>query len=91
MRQPLHVDDERLAALLAGRLLGAERDELLAYLATADEDYEVFANTAGMLREMEQEDLERDRGRRRLGRRWPGLTPGSAGWTRRWGHPPRGR
>lgn len=55
MKEPRH-DDERLSALLAGRLEGPERDELLAYLSTADEDREVFANTAAILREMEEED-----------------------------------
>lgn len=57
MKEPRH-DDERLAALLAGRLEGPERDELLAYLSTADEDYEVFADTAAILREMEEEDAQ---------------------------------
>lgn len=49
-------DDERLSALLAGRLEGPERDELLAFLSTADEEYEVFADTAAILREMEEEE-----------------------------------
>lgn len=57
MKEPRH-DDERLSALLAGRLEGPERDELLAYLSTADEDREVFANTAAILREMEEEDAQ---------------------------------
>jgi hypothetical protein len=51
-------DDERLSALLAGRLEGPERDELLAYLSTADEDLEVFAHTAAILREMDEEDAQ---------------------------------
>ncbi|HEX6042472.1 hypothetical protein [Longimicrobium sp.] len=55
MKEPRH-DDERLAALLEGRLEGPERDELLAYLATADEDFHVFAKTAAVLREMEEEE-----------------------------------
>jgi hypothetical protein len=55
VKEPRH-DDERLSALLAGRLEGPERDELLAYLSTADEDREVVANTAAILREMEEED-----------------------------------
>ena len=55
MKEPRH-DDERLSALLAGRLEGPERDELLAHLSTADEDYEVFANAAAILREMDEED-----------------------------------
>jgi hypothetical protein len=57
VKEPRH-DDERLSALLAGRLEGPERDELLAYLSTADEDREVFANTAAILREMEEEDAQ---------------------------------
>lgn len=57
MKEPRH-DDERLAALLEGRLEGPERDELLAYLATADEDLYVFAKTAAALREMEEEEAE---------------------------------
>ena len=55
MKEPRH-DDERLAALLEGRLEGPERDELLAYLATADEDLQVFARTAAVLREMEEDE-----------------------------------
>lgn len=55
MKEPRH-DDERLAALLEGRLEGPERDELLAYLAAADEDFHVFAKTAAALREMEEEE-----------------------------------
>lgn len=57
MKEPRH-DEERIAALLAGRLEGPERDALLAHLSTADEDYEVFANTAAILREMEEEDAQ---------------------------------
>jgi hypothetical protein len=54
-------DDERLSALLAGRLEGPERDELLAHLSTSDEDLEVFAHAAAILREMDEEDAqERD-------------------------------
>lgn len=59
MKEPRH-DDERLSALLAGRLEGPERDELLAYLSTADEDLEVFAHTAAILREMDEEDVQED-------------------------------
>jgi hypothetical protein len=56
VKEPRH-DDERLAALLEGRLEGPERDELLAYLATTeDEDFHVFAKTAAVLREMEEEE-----------------------------------
>lgn len=55
MRQPEH-DDERLAALLDGRLQGPEREALLAYLAAADEDFEVFAATAAILLAAEEQD-----------------------------------
>jgi hypothetical protein len=55
MMAPKH-DDQRLSALLAGRLEGPERDELLAYLATADEDYFVVVNTGLILRELEEEE-----------------------------------
>ncbi|HEX2202609.1 MAG TPA: hypothetical protein VHG91_04910 [Longimicrobium sp.] len=55
MKEP-ERDDERLSALLAGRLEGPERDELLAHLSTADEDIEVFAHAAAILREMEDEE-----------------------------------
>lgn len=47
-------DDERLSELLDGRLEGPEREELLAYLATAGEDYEVFTEAAAVLLEAEQ-------------------------------------
>jgi hypothetical protein len=55
VNEPRH-DDERLAALLDGRLKGPERDELLAYLAAADEDYHVLVETAAILREVEEQD-----------------------------------
>ncbi|HEX8696750.1 MAG TPA: hypothetical protein VF746_30305 [Longimicrobium sp.] len=47
------IDDNRLAALLDGRLDERERAELLARLAQSDDDYEVLADTAGVLRELE--------------------------------------
>jgi hypothetical protein len=49
-------DDERLAALLDGKLDGRQREELLADLAASDDDYEVFADTASILRQVEEED-----------------------------------
>lgn len=52
MKEPRH-DDERLSALLEGKLDERERRELLAYLAEADEDYEVFAEAAAVLHELE--------------------------------------
>jgi hypothetical protein len=49
-------DDERLAALLEGRVQGGQREDMLSRLAAADDDYEVFAGTAGVLRALEEED-----------------------------------
>lgn len=57
MKEPRH-DDERLSALLAGRLEGPEREELLAHLANSEDDAEVVINAAAILREMEEEDAE---------------------------------
>ncbi len=65
MKEP-REDDERLSALLEGRVEGRQREELLAHLAEADDDYEVFTNTASVLRALEEEDA---RGRR------PGAPP----------------
>ena len=53
MKEP-GKDDERLSALLDGRLGAHERRELLAHLATSDDDYEVFADTAAFLRAQEE-------------------------------------
>jgi hypothetical protein len=84
--EPRH-DDERLAALLEGRLEGRERDELLAYLATADEDLYVYAKTAAALREMEEEEAEQARQADKqverspaAGTRSPSLRPGWRRW-----------
>jgi hypothetical protein len=44
-------DDERIAALLDRRLTGPERDAMLAHLAVACEDYDVFTGTADVLHE----------------------------------------
>ncbi len=55
MKEP-RPDDERLSALLDKRLTGRQRDELLAHLAADDEDYQVFVDTADILREAEEED-----------------------------------
>jgi hypothetical protein len=52
-----HVDEE-IGALLDGRLDERRRSELLARLATADEDYDVFADTASVLQEAEGGALE---------------------------------
>ena len=46
--------DEEIGALLEGRLDLRGRTELLARLATDDADYEVFADTAAVLREAEE-------------------------------------
>jgi hypothetical protein len=54
-------DDERLAALLEGRVQGGQREEMLAHIAAADDDYEVFAGTAGVLRALEEEDARAGR------------------------------
>ena len=57
MKEPMN-DDERLSALLDGRLDEREREELLAHLAESDDDYEVFTATAAFLREMEEENAK---------------------------------
>lgn len=91
MKEPRH-DDERLSALLDGRLNGPERDELLAYLAAADEDYHVLVETAAILHEVEAEDAGTpERGGReaaspRAEALPPSLTQRAGGWRR---HAPR--
>jgi hypothetical protein len=50
------IDDERLSALFEGQVVGREREELLAHLAASDEDYDVFADTAEILRALEAEE-----------------------------------
>lgn len=85
MKEPRH-DDERLAALLDGRLKGPERDELLAYLAAADEDYHVLVETAAVLRDVEARDAHavRDGTEPALAVESlpPSLTQRAAGWRR---------
>lgn len=54
MKEP-KIDSERLGALLDGRLQGRDRAELLARLEQSDEDYEVFADAASLLAELEEE------------------------------------
>lgn len=61
MKEP-REDDERLSALLEGRVEGRQREDLLAHLAAADDDYEVFASTASVLRALEEEDARTSRG-----------------------------
>ncbi|HEU4455338.1 MAG TPA: hypothetical protein VFR81_19895 [Longimicrobium sp.] len=90
MKEP-RPDDERLSALLAGRLEGPERDELLAYLSTADEDLEVFVHAAAILREMDEEDereeepgtTEADPPPRREVPPVPSMSKSTRGWPRR--------
>ncbi|HEU0080353.1 MAG TPA: hypothetical protein VFQ76_22080 [Longimicrobiaceae bacterium] len=53
MKAP-HIDEERLAALLAGNLGEKERAELLADVAASDEDLRVFLETAAVLRQIEE-------------------------------------
>jgi hypothetical protein len=50
------ADPERMAALLDGRLRGAERDELLARLADRDDDLALFAEASAIQRALEAED-----------------------------------
>jgi len=46
--------NEEIGALLDGRLESGPRTELLARLAASDEDFDVFADTAAVLREAEE-------------------------------------
>ncbi|HEX6368493.1 MAG TPA: hypothetical protein VF006_06165 [Longimicrobium sp.] len=48
--------DERLSALLEGKVQGEQREELLAHLARNEDDYAVFASTGAVLRALEEED-----------------------------------
>ncbi|WP_420126202.1 zf-HC2 domain-containing protein [Longimicrobium sp.] len=59
MKEPKN-DDERLSALLDGRVDGREREELLAHLAASDDDYYVFTDTASILRELEEAEAGAD-------------------------------
>ena len=53
-------DDERVAALQDGEVHGAERDALLSHLADDQVgDYQVFADTAEVLRALEPPPLRR--------------------------------
>ena len=80
MKEP-REDDERLSALLEGRVEGRQREDLLAHLAAADDDYEVFTSTASVLRALEEEDARTRRGAvppsmRRAG--WPSVRTAAA-------------
>ncbi|HEX2076136.1 MAG TPA: hypothetical protein VHG08_00455 [Longimicrobium sp.] len=55
MNEPRN-DDERLSALIEGRVGGRQRDALLAHLSAADDDYAVFTDTAAVLQALEDED-----------------------------------
>lgn len=49
-------DDERVAAFLDGRMDARRREEMLAHLTRSDEDREVLARTAAILRQLEEEE-----------------------------------
>jgi hypothetical protein len=49
------VDPGRVGALLDGRLTGSEREAALVEIAASDDDATVFADTAAVLREAEEE------------------------------------
>src|SRR5690349_2750886 len=48
--------NEEIGALLDGRLESGPRTELLARLAASDDDFDVFADTAAVLREAEEDE-----------------------------------
>lgn len=48
------IDHERIAALLDGRLGERERDQLLVRLAAVEDEYQAFAETASVLRELDE-------------------------------------
>lgn len=50
------IDPERLAALLEGRLDEKQREEVLARLASSDEDFEAYVDALAVTRELEAED-----------------------------------
>ncbi|HEX8246207.1 MAG TPA: hypothetical protein VF541_22035 [Longimicrobium sp.] len=50
------TNDERIAALLDGRLSGQERDALLAELGISDDELEILVDSAGITAELEEED-----------------------------------
>jgi hypothetical protein len=51
---PGSVDDQRICALLDGRLDGVEREAALMDLAASEADGSVFHDTAAVLREAEE-------------------------------------
>ncbi|HEX6747196.1 MAG TPA: hypothetical protein VF092_07835 [Longimicrobium sp.] len=52
------TNDERIAALLDGRLSEQERAELLAELGASDDELEILVDSAGITRELEEEDRD---------------------------------
>jgi hypothetical protein len=75
-------DDERLSALLDGRLQGRERDELLAHLADDDDDYQRFVDSADILHELQDEDA-REQAPTPEGATPPSMGSPARGWRRR--------
>lgn len=55
MKEPGH-DDERLAAFFDGSLDESQRRELLSELSSSGDDYEVFAATAEILQQIEDDE-----------------------------------
>ncbi|MFL5381387.1 MAG: hypothetical protein ACJ8GN_02550 [Longimicrobiaceae bacterium] len=45
-----------MGSLLDGRLSGTARDSALAEVAASDDDFDVFADTAAVLREAESDE-----------------------------------
>jgi hypothetical protein len=82
LREP-DIDDERLAALLDGRVQGPEREALLRRIAASDDDFRDFAETAAVLRETEADEA--------VPRRAPGAqaAPPSTRAARGWRRPAR--
>lgn len=76
MKEP-RPDDERLSALLDGRLSGKQREDVLAHLVAADEDYDVFTDAAAILREAEEGTRLPPPPSLRRGRIWRTPTPRS--------------
>lgn len=74
-------DDERLSALIDGRLQGAQRDELLAHLADDDDDYQLFVDSADILHELEEEDA-REQAAAHRGAHPPSMGTGRRRWPR---------
>jgi hypothetical protein len=50
------MDVEEMGTLLDGTADEERRNALLARLSTADDDYDLFADTAAVLREIEDDD-----------------------------------